>query len=95
MGNSCTKKPKTKKLFKLIPTNQIGLTNLGNSCYINSIIHSLQGIPKIYSEMILLNPTRDSNITYCLAKILHALNENDPNRYERYINRIKKVMLYS
>ena len=72
-------------------TNQMGLCNLGNSCYINSVIHSLQSLSQIYFELNNLKLSNENFVSYCILKILKSLNENNENGYEKYINGIKKV----
>ena len=92
MGNcyTKTKNPKKQK-YKLNKTNQMGLCNLGNSCYINSVIHSLQSLSQIYFELNNLKLSNENFVSYCILKILKSLNENNENGYEKYINGIKKV----
>jgi uncharacterized UBP type Zn finger protein len=95
MGNCVTPKSyetkKNKKAYKLSKSNQIGLDNLGNSCYINSVIHSLQGIPKVYYLLEDLKTNDDALISHCVGRILKILHENRETKYYKYIRRIKKV----
>ena len=92
MGNSCAKKPtRRKKAYKLIASKELGLENLGNSCYINSVLHSLQGIPRIYSTLSQLKLTKQKDISYSIYRILKSLNENQNINTEKHVLSIKKV----
>lgn len=92
MGNSCAKRPKPKgKNYKLKKSEEMGLGNLGNSCYINSVLHSLKSLSKLDADISQSNPNKKVIISLSIQKIFKALEENNEVGYEKYINQIKKV----
>ena len=72
----------------------MGLANLGNSCYINSVIHGIQGLPKVFNELVLREQKAkitDQQISFFVYRLLKALNENKEGGYAKYVKKIKKV----
>lgn len=98
MFGCCSKNHKKKRAqgapnqIFLTKTKQKGLKNLGNTCYINSVLHCLFSI-KAFKNIIEGTMASDkSPVLYSLKKLLYSLDKRKSHKYYKgFISCIKKV----
>lgn len=66
----------------------IGLPNIGNTCYINSIIQALLHIPEMKKELSERTSSSTESVTFILAQIFEELTEL---RYEKLAKLVGKL----
>jgi uncharacterized UBP type Zn finger protein len=93
----CCLKPKKKA-----PDNQIlisnhwkkGLKNIGNSCYINSVLHCLFSINIIKDFLSSSSHKQKTPIVYSLSQLyIQLLNDRKFPEYKENLLKIKEVRL--
>lgn len=91
----CRKKKKKKMGSNIVVLERVrvnGLKNMGNSCYINSVLHSLFSINMIKTFISSKGYTVKTPVLFFLSKIYDQINSNQPfSEYKKYIFGLKQV----
>lgn len=70
---------------------EAGLENLGNSCYINSVINCLTSLNYLQYKLQKQGMEKTRKFIYCLQKIKIFMDKNEPNKAIKYVKFIRQV----
>ena len=72
-------------------SREVGLENLGNSCYINSVVNCLVSLDRLQIRLKEQGMQRTKKFVFCVQKIYNFLEDLKPQRANKYIRFIRQV----
>ena len=72
-------------------SEELGLENLGNSCYINSVVNCLVSLGRLQMRLREQGMQRTKKFVFCVQKIYGFLEDLKPERANKYIRFIRQV----